>query len=59
MLVSETYHKEYYQKNKPKCKANFKNWYSKPENKEKMKVYMRNYMRKKKGIKKEKFRVKE
>ena len=59
MLVAETYHKEYYLKNIEKCKANFQSWYSKPENKEKMKVYMRNYMGKKKGIKKENFRIKE
>ncbi len=59
MLVSETYHKEYYLKNKEKCKANFQSWYSKPENREKMKIYMRNFMRKKKGIKKESFRIKE
>ena len=59
MLVSETYHKEYYQKNTEKCKSNFQAWHSKPENKEKMKIYMRNYMRKKNGIKKKNFRVKD
>ena len=59
MLVAESYHKIYYQANKEKCKANFQLWYSKSENKEKMKIYMRNYMRKKKGIKKENFRVKD
>ena len=59
MLVSETYHKVYYQEHKDKCKANFQLWYSKPGNKEKMRTYMRNYMRKKNGIKKDKFRVKE
>lgn len=59
MLVAEGYHKIYYQANKEKCKANFQSWYSKPENKEKMKRYMREYMRKKLGIKKEKYRVKE
>lgn len=59
MLVVEDYHKTYYQNNKEKCKSNFQSWYSKPENKEKMKVYMRNYMRKKNGIKKDKFRVKD
>ncbi len=59
MLVAEDYHKVYYQTNKEKCKARFKIWYSKPGNKEKMKVYMREYMRKKKGIKKENFRIKE
>ncbi len=59
MLVAETYHKVYYQKHKAECKANFQSWYSKPGNKEKMRIYMREYMRKKNGIKKDKFRVKE
>jgi len=59
MLVAEGYHKKYYIEHKEKCKANFQSWYSKPENKEKMKKYMREYMRKKNGIKKKNFRVKE
>ena len=59
MLAEENYHKEYYKKNKNKSKISFQKWYSNPENKEKMKVYMRNYMRKKKGTKKENFRINE
>jgi len=58
MLVSNTYHQEYYLKNTEKVKSNFQRWYAKPENKEKMKVYMREWMRKKKGIKKKDFRIK-
>ena len=59
MTDTKAYHKEYYLKHKDKSKANFKKWYSTPGNKEKMKVYMREYMRKKKGINKEDFRFKE
>ncbi len=59
MLVAQNYHKVYYQEHKEKCKSNFQSWYAKPENKEKMKLYMREYMRKKNGIKKKDFRVKE
>ena len=59
MLVAESYHKIYYQKNKEKCKSNFQRWYATPGNKEKMNKYMREYMRKKREIKKEDFRVKD
>ena len=58
MLVTEGYHKDYYIKNKESYKTSFQKWYSNPKNKEKMKIYMRNYMRKKKQIKKENFRIK-
>lgn len=53
------YLKEYYQKNKERYRKNFKNWYNKEGNKDKMKLYMRNFMRKKLNVTENNFRVKE
>jgi len=53
------YYKEYYQKNKEKYSKNFKKWYSNPDNKQKMKIYMRNFMRKKLNVNENNFRVKD